>query len=101
MSGDEQIVGADHLSALLQVGPNLGVVNRRVVRQVKCFHVRQECGKRSGILSAPGRDLHAYSNSAFVTTDMQTSLTGTDCRRLSTSGCERFMMYEHVSVSNM
>ena len=42
-----------------------------------------------------------YSNSAFVTTDMQTSLTGTDCRRLSTSGCERFMMYEHVSVSNM
>jgi hypothetical protein len=34
-------------------------------------------------------------------TDMQTSETGTARSRVNTAWFERFMMYEHVSVSNM
>ncbi len=34
----------------------------------------------------PGEISTPYNSSAFVTTDMHTSSTGTDCRRLRTSG---------------
>ena len=40
-------------------------------------------------------------STAFVMTDLQTSVTGTASSRVSTAGFERFMMWEHVSVSSI
>jgi hypothetical protein len=37
----------------------------------------------------------------LVTTDMQTSVTGTAWSRRRTGALDRFMMEEHVSVSSM
>src|SRR5436190_16344350 len=40
MSGDEQVVGADHRPSFLKFRPNVRVVRRGVTGEVQNFHVR-------------------------------------------------------------
>ncbi len=52
MRGNEQVVGANQGTSLLQVGSNLGVVARGVIRQVQHRDVGQQRRERRGILRA-------------------------------------------------
>ena len=53
MRGNEQIVGRNHLAALLQIGSNLRVVERRVVVEVERVNVGEECAERGRVLRLP------------------------------------------------
>jgi hypothetical protein len=91
MRCDEEVVGAEHRPAPLQVGADLSAVKRCVLVERQDLHVGQERGEATESWSRRGETATPYCSSAFVAKDMQTSMTGTDCRRLRTSGRERFM----------
>lgn len=92
MGRDEEVVGADRRAPPLEVRANLSVVERRLLVELHRIDIGQECRQGSRILCAARETSAPYSNSALVTTDMQTSPTGTACSRFSTNGCDRFMV---------
>ena len=51
--GYEQIVCANHLTAFLQIGSNLRVMERRIVVEVERMDVGEECAERGRILRTP------------------------------------------------
>lgn len=57
MRSDEQIIGADKRASPLQVGADLGVVERRAIGEVHRLNIGEKRRERGGILGAPGRDL--------------------------------------------
>jgi hypothetical protein len=60
------------------VGTDLRIVQRGVLVEVHSLDIREERRKRGRVLRASRRTSTPYSNSALVTTDIQTSLIGTD-----------------------
>jgi hypothetical protein len=59
MSGDEEIVGADHRAPPLEVGTDLRVVDCRVLIELLSVHVRQKGRQGRCVLRAPRGNLDA------------------------------------------
>lgn len=65
MRGQKQIVCADHLASIFQVGANPGVVNRRFVRKVHHLDVAKEELNGGLVLAASGRNLDSVEKVSF------------------------------------
>ena len=77
MSGNEEIVGSDHLASFLQLRAYLGVVGRSLIWKLEHFDVGKECLQCGRIVYATERDFNARDSSDLVITNMQTSATVT------------------------
>jgi hypothetical protein len=55
VSGNEEIVGADHLASFLEVSTDLRVVGGRVVRKLEDGDVRKKGLEAGGVLRSPRR----------------------------------------------
>ena len=85
MSGDEEIVGADHLAAFLQISTNLRVVSGCVVVELQDRDVRKKRLKRGGVPRSVRRHCNSVEQLRLVITEMQTSVTDTPRNRLMTA----------------
>ena len=77
VSGNEEIIGADHLASFLQVSTDLRVVGSRVVGKLEDRDVGKKRVEGSGVLRSARRHFNAVEQFRFGNTDMQTSVTGT------------------------
>jgi len=101
VSGNEEIVGADHLTPFLQLDTYLGIVGSSVIGKRKNLDVRKECLQRRSIVGSARRDFNTVEQFRFG--DDRDADVGhwNRLQRFNTVWFERFMMYEHVSVSSM
>ena len=65
MSGNEEIVGADHLTQFFEVSTYLGVVGSRLVWKLESLDVREERLERRGILRAARRHFNTVEQLRF------------------------------------
>jgi hypothetical protein len=57
MCGDQQIVGTDHFAPLFEIGPDLGVMRRRLVGKVEDEGVTKKSLDGRAVLMPPRRNL--------------------------------------------